>query len=131
MQSHDPRRRGSTRIAHRPDIERFTLSSLASKLTGSDDLKPDEDVRELRGVTVGAEPWILESSDQLALVRRLEADFPSIEEAGCKVGIGVATGADKAFIGRFDSLDVEPRIAADGSSVNLTVVARLRRASSP
>jgi type II secretory pathway component GspD/PulD (secretin) len=29
------------------------------------------------------------------------------------------------------SLDVEPRIAADGSSVNLTVVARLRRASSP
>jgi hypothetical protein len=29
------------------------------------------------------------------------------------------------------SLDVEPRIAADGSSVNLTVVARLRMASSP
>ena len=29
------------------------------------------------------------------------------------------------------SLDVEPRIAADGSSLNLTVVARLRRASSP
>jgi hypothetical protein len=31
-----------------------------------------------------------------------------LEEAGCKVGIGVATGADKAFIGDFDSLDVEP-----------------------
>jgi type II secretory pathway component GspD/PulD (secretin) len=29
------------------------------------------------------------------------------------------------------SLDVEPRIAADGSSVNLTVAARLRMASSP
>lgn len=29
------------------------------------------------------------------------------------------------------SLDVEPRIATDGSSVNLTVVARLRRARSP
>ena len=27
---------------------------------------------------------------------------------GCKVGIGVATGADKAFIGDFDTLDVEP-----------------------
>ena len=30
-----------------------------------------------------------------------------IEEAGCKVGIGVATGADKAFIASFEDLDVE------------------------
>ncbi len=33
--------------------------------------------------------------------------FPTLEEAGCKVGIGVATGADQAFIGLFDALDVE------------------------
>jgi len=97
-----------TRIAHRPEIEHATLANLAGKLTGSAELDKAGDVRELRGVTVGAEPWILESSDQLALVRRLEADFPSIEDAGCKVGIGVATGADQAFIGRFDTLDVEP-----------------------
>lgn len=64
-------------------------------------------MRELVGVTAGSDPWILASSDQLALVRRLERDFLSIEEAGCKVGIGVATGADEAFIGRFDALDVE------------------------
>lgn len=99
---------GPTRIAHRPEIERATLAALANKLTGSAELDKAGDVRELRGITVGAEPWILESSDQLALVRRLEADFPSIEDAGCKVGIGVATGADQAFIGRFDALDVEP-----------------------
>lgn len=30
-----------------------------------------------------------------------------MEEAGCKVGIGVATGADQAFIGKFDKMDVE------------------------
>jgi hypothetical protein len=30
-----------------------------------------------------------------------------LEEAGCNVGIGVATGADRAFIGPFDQLDVE------------------------
>jgi hypothetical protein len=65
-------------------------------------------VRELEGIVVGSEPWILESSDQLDLMRRLEADFPLIEEAGCKVGIGVATGLDKVFIGQFDALDVEP-----------------------
>ena len=46
--------------------------------------------------------------DELVLVRRLEAKFPRLEAAGCKVGIGVATGADKAFIGDFEELDVEP-----------------------
>lgn len=64
-------------------------------------------VKELQGVAAGSEPWILESSDQLGLVRRLEKSFPTLEEAGCKVGIGVATGADQAYIGPFDELDVE------------------------
>lgn len=97
-----------TRIAHRPAIDRATLSALASRITSERTPDPASGVRELHGVTAGAEPWILESSDQLALVRRLEAEFPAIEDAGCKVGIGVATGADKAFIGRYDALDVEP-----------------------
>ena len=34
-------------------------------------------------------------------------DFPTIEDVGCRIGIGVATGADKCFIGSFASLDVE------------------------
>lgn len=58
-------------------------------------------------MTSGANPWILESSDQLSVLRRLERDFPTLEEVGCKVGIGIATGADKAFIGSFEELDVE------------------------
>jgi hypothetical protein len=37
----------------------------------------------------------------------MEAAFPTLEEAGCKVGIGVATGADKVYIGQMDALDVE------------------------
>ncbi|WBO60267.1 hypothetical protein GT370_05465 [Acidocella sp. MX-AZ03] len=65
-------------------------------------------MRELAGVANGSEPWLLESADQMALIRRLEGAFPSLEEAGAKVGIGVATGADKAFIGDFEALDVEP-----------------------
>jgi hypothetical protein len=65
-------------------------------------------VRELAQVTNGGEPWLLESADQTALIRRLEQQFPTLEDADCKVGIGVATGADKAFIGKFDALDVEP-----------------------
>lgn len=97
-----------TRIAHRPAIDRATLGALTAQITGERVPDPTSGVRELHGITAGAEPWILESSDQLALVRRLEAEFPLIEDAGCKVGIGVATGADKAFIGPYDELDVEP-----------------------
>ena len=99
---------GATRIAHRPSIDRATLTTLAGLLSAQTLPKDAGPVRELARVTNGAEPWLLESSDQMALIRRLEGAFPLLEEAGCKVGIGVATGADKAFIGDFESLDVEP-----------------------
>ena len=97
----------STRIAHRPDISASILAPLARELTVAK-LPDGSAVREIEGIVVGTEPWILESTDQLALVRRLETTFPTLEEAGCKVGIGVATGADSAFIGSYDALDVEP-----------------------
>lgn len=98
---------GATRIAHRPKINRESLTALATLLNAQSIAKDSEGVRELANVTNGAEPWLLESADQMALIRRLEKDFPPIEEVGCKVGIGVATGADKAFIGKLDELDVE------------------------
>lgn len=97
-----------TRIAHRPPIDRAALTELAVQLRAPSLPKDSTAVRELARVTNGAEPWLLESSDQMALIRRLEGSFPLLEEVDCKVGIGVATGADKAFIGDFDSLDVEP-----------------------
>lgn len=99
---------GPTRIAFRPTINAAALGKLSCMLLAKG--RPDSvgDVREIDSVTQGIEPWILDSSDRLELVRRLESSFPTIEDAGCKVGIGVATGADEAFIGRFDELDVEP-----------------------
>lgn len=98
---------GATRVAHRPAIDRATLASLASVLRAPALPQKSGPVRELARVTNGAEPWLLGSFDQMALIRRLERAFPLLEEAGCKVGIGVATGADKAFIGDFEALDVE------------------------
>lgn len=99
---------GTTRIAHRPAIDRATLATLAGLLKAP--LLPNETspVREIARVTNGSEPWLLESFDQMALIRRLEGAFPLLESVGCKVRIGVATGADKAFIGDFETLDVEP-----------------------
>ena len=100
-------RPGVTRLAYRPEIDSSVLSELATRLGSARLPTGASAVRELAGVTAGSEPWVLASSDHLALVRRLERDFPTIEEVGCKVGIGVATGADQAFIGLFDALDVE------------------------
>lgn len=103
------REKGSiTRIAHRPVVGAETLARLAHLLRI--DTLPDgeSDVRELTSVVAGAAPWLLGSSDHLNLIRRLENELPTIEQAGNKVGIGVATGADKAFIGEYESLDVEP-----------------------
>lgn len=97
----------NTRVARRPEISAAGLKKLAKAFTGKAVPPSESGVSELDGVAAGAEPWILESFDQLAVVRRLESAFPTLEEAGCKVGIGVATGADKAFIGLFDELDVE------------------------
>jgi len=99
---------GATRIAHCQSINRAALATLANTLRASTLPKDVGLVRELARVPNGAEPWLLGSSDQMALIRKLEQQFPSLEETGCKVGIGVATGADKVFIGDFGALDVEP-----------------------
>jgi hypothetical protein len=102
------RERGKvTRVAHRPSINAEHLTALSRVLCGAELVTGQTRVRELIGVAAGAEPWLLEASDQTAIVRRLEGKFPTLEEAGCRVGIGVATGADKVFIGPYDALDVE------------------------
>lgn len=98
---------GPTMVAERPDIKRQCLTRLSKAiLRGKAD--PDNGVSVVDTAVQGSEPWVLTSSEERALLRRLEARFPLLEEAGCKVGIGVATGADKAFIGPMDELDVEP-----------------------
>lgn len=99
---------GATRIAQCASLARDSLAVLARELRGESPLAEGNSVRELAHIVNGAEPWLLGSAGQVALIRRLEQQFRTIEEEGCQVGIGVATGADKAFIGHFDSLDVEP-----------------------
>lgn len=60
-----------------------------------------------RSVPNHADPWLLDVPHILELVRDLERRFPTIEQAGARVGIGVATGADKVFVGEFERLPVE------------------------
>ena len=95
---------GPTRLAHRPLVDSSSLSALAQALRN-----PGQgfNVMEVSGIVSSSDPWVLEDFDSLKLVRRLEAELPLIEQAGCKVGIGVATGADSVFIANFEDLDVE------------------------
>ncbi|NJM38926.1 MAG: N-6 DNA methylase [Akkermansiaceae bacterium] len=96
------------RIAHQPEISANALSALCKTMKG----KPsgfNGKVAEAAAEPQEDDPWLLESDAQpsLELVRRLEAAFPILEESGCRVGIGVATGADKIYIAQFSELDVE------------------------
>ena len=97
---------GPTRVAKVTRIDQPSLAKLAKTLTAKK-FNASEDMQQMENVTKGSDPWLLESSTEFEIVRRLEALHPTLEEAGCKVGIGVATGADKVFIGPYDSLDVE------------------------
>jgi hypothetical protein len=102
------RERGScTRLAQASSVEAKSLGDLARQLKSKALPKGEASVMELAGIASGEAPWILESTDRTVVLRRLEEEFPTIEDAGCKVGIGVATGADKVFIAPFAALDVE------------------------
>ena len=87
-----------TAVASSPEIDGAGLTRLARQLEeGTGDT--------VRGVMSGDGPWLLRDT---SLLRTFEARFPTLAEAGCRVGIGVATGADRVFISAADALDVEP-----------------------
>jgi hypothetical protein len=96
-----------TLIAARPRLDSAELRQLAKTLTGGITPLPSE-VHCIERVAHLDQPWLLHENAATLLVRRIEQDFPTLEEAGCKVGIGVATGADHAFIADYETLDVEP-----------------------
>ncbi|PCC71274.1 TaqI-like C-terminal specificity domain-containing protein [Nannocystis exedens] len=102
-------RRGAgewTRIARRPRIE-GELPAVVQAMTRAGPVG-DPRVEEVAQAVRGEDPWLLDSADQLRVLRRLEREFVTLEEAGCRVGIGVATGADRVFIADFARLPVEP-----------------------
>jgi hypothetical protein len=57
----------------------------------------------------GSDPWPCSSPEQLALLRRLESSFPTLE-TNARVGIGVATGNDGVFITRDGDLVEQSRL---------------------
>ena len=102
-------RRGSsgvTRIVRRPALDAASLAHMVAALLG--DASTDPRVEEVEQAVRGSEPWLLDVADRLRLIRRLERQLPELEEAGCAVGIGVASGADRIYIDDYKNLPVEP-----------------------
>lgn len=101
-----------------------TLDPNAERIGGAELAKTFERVRasgateNLEGVKasrvdswfVGEEPWPLMEPGKMALLKRLEREFPTLEATGTTVGIGVATGADKVFITKDESLVEKERL---------------------
>ena len=56
---------GKTRIAHKPTVDRDVLCALTKSIRAKKLPSGDKSIKEITGVTSGANPWILESSDQL------------------------------------------------------------------
>lgn len=96
-----------TQLISKPEVTPASLQKLSRLLTAKAPTS-SKAVKQITSVVNGSHPWSLNDQDRVGLVRHLEKSFPTVEEAGCKIGIGVATGADRIFIGRYDSLDVEP-----------------------
>lgn len=99
----DAKRSRNTRFVACPWFEEKV--SLAAGVE-SGDRQEEREIRELR--IEGRDPWLVDEPERVALVRRIRDRFPSMEWSGCRVGLGVATGADVVFVGDFESLDVEP-----------------------
>lgn len=92
-------------LVHAGALDDNSLDELVSALLSNDRLSPL--VHRIELTNTGSEPLLLDDLARLALVQRIEADFPALEQVGCKVGIGVATGCDQVYIGPMDELPVE------------------------
>ena len=93
-----------TRIARAARVEQKYLKNLACDLSCVSGKSAH--VQE-KDVVRGSAPWLMATGAKSEVIQHFESLFPTLQDAGCRVGIGVATGADKVFIAPFDSIDVE------------------------
>jgi adenine-specific DNA-methyltransferase len=91
-----------------PGIEKVKTQSLVESIT-SIGSSPGIKTARFPDWFHGTEPWPCSSPEALKLLKHLEATcFPlECKLTGTKIGIGVATGADKVFISR-NKPDIEP-----------------------
>lgn len=98
---------GPSRVAKAESAEKVYLDQLFQALTTPEGPSRSAAVQQIDRVAKGSDPWLLNITHLLPIIRHMESNFPTLGDAGCRIGIGVATGNDKAFIAPFEDLDVE------------------------
>jgi hypothetical protein len=92
----DKRRGEPTRAGTLADVEETTLSAARKQALG----RPGKVVERFNAWSVSGEPWLTTSRKEHDTLSSLSRRLPTLEESApdTKVGIGVATGADRVFI---------------------------------
>ncbi len=93
-----------TKVIEKENVHCDALPELADRLIGN---QTDTRINKMSSIADKGAPWLLNNASRIHVVQELERRFPTLEEADCKVGIGIATGADKVYIGSDARLDVE------------------------
>ena len=98
-------------------------ASVTSLARGRADQVPGFAATMVDGWFRGTGPWPSLEPRQLSLLQRLEARFGPLEDkmTGTKIGIGVATGADRVFITK------DPHVVEPGRMVPLAMTADTRQ----
>lgn len=96
----------TTRVALKISNDLHDLEDLVKTMSKTS-ITEEDGVVDLPKIACGRDPWLLDSPYILRTIRALEGRFPTLEQAGCKVTIGVATGCDRVFIGDYEQLPVE------------------------
>ncbi len=60
-----------------------------------------------KNIVNGSKPWLTESLGKIRLINKLEDQYPTLEETGCKVFIGAAPGANNVYIVNPEDLEIE------------------------
>ncbi len=95
----------TTRIFRPKNVDKSSMAKITEHMA-----RPGSStaVIDVPNIAKGSDPWLLDDPEVMFVLRRLEHHFPTMEEDGCRVTIGVATGADRVFIGNYQKLPVEP-----------------------
>ncbi|WP_405633158.1 Eco57I restriction-modification methylase domain-containing protein [Pseudoalteromonas sp. Ld20] len=93
-----------TIIIHNPNIDELFSNLVARSLNRN--IVDFEGAIVRKDVVNSDKPWMFGSPDELKLISRLESEFPLIEDSGCKIYIGAATGNNKVYVVN-GNLDIE------------------------
>ena len=101
-----------TQISNRESRETVFLRGSSFSNKESDDILGALDgkgsqIVPITDFTNDKEPWLVESSGRRSLIKIIEDNFSPLEESGCSVFIGAATGANTIYLVDNKTVDVE------------------------